>query len=220
MNDREPGLPGSRPSRVSTLDGLLVHQHGLLTRAQLLAAGVPGPLIDERVRTRAWRPVLPCTYVVRPGPSGDELRVRAAVLWAGADAVLTGLAAAWWLGFVPSAPVPVRVAAPHRARALRRPEVVADARRPGDVTEVRGIRVTAAPLTLVDAAVELGGAGAGLLERAGMRPAALRCGAAGPAGAAWMLRDLRHKDLVRRGPKRARVADHRLVAGADSTSVR
>lgn len=205
---------------VSALDELLVRQHGLLTREQLLAAGVPAPAIDERVRTRAWRPVLPRTYVVRPGPAGDELRVRAAVLWAGADAVLTGLAAAWWLGFVPVAPATVRVAAPHRARALRRPEVVAEARRPAEVTEVRGIRVTAAPLTVLDAAVELGSAGIGLLERAGAGAVTVRRDAAGVAGAAWMLRDLRHKDLVRRGPKRGRVADHRPVAGAESTSVR
>ncbi|MDN5857245.1 MAG: hypothetical protein L0H84_01355 [Pseudonocardia sp.] len=200
---------------MSELSDLLVRQHGLLTRAQLVAAGLSPARIDERVRTRAWRPVLPRTYVVAPGPAGDELRVRAAVLWAGQDAVLTGLAAAWWLGFVASAPMPIRVAAPHRARDLRRPEVVATARRPVDVTHVRGIRVTAAPLTLLDAAVELGSAGIELLERAGAGVAPAGRATDGPAGAAWLLRDLRHMRQARRVPDRVPVGGCRPVAGSD-----
>jgi len=173
---------------MATLDELLVHQRGLLTRTQLLTAGVPAAQIDERVRTRAWTPVLPRTYLVRPGLSGDELRVRAAVLWAGADAVLAGLAAAWWLGIVAAAPVQVRVTAPHRVRSLRRAEVVADAGRPAGVVVVRGVRVTAPLDTLVDAALELGVAGIGLL------------------------RDLRHRELGPGSSYRARIADHRVVA--------
>lgn len=173
---------------MATLDDLIAHQRGLLTRDQLLIAGVPPAQIDERVRTRAWTPVLPRTYLVRPGLSGDELRVRAAVLWAGADAALAGLAAAWWLGIVAAAPTQVRVAAPHRARPLRRPEVVADARRPAGVVVVRGVRVTAPLDTLVDAALELGAAGIALLG------------------------ELRHRELGPRSSYGARIADHRVVA--------
>lgn len=202
-----------------TLDELLAQQRGLLTRAQLLAAGVPAARIDERVRTRAWTPVLPRTYLLRPGAEADELRVRAAVLWAGADAVLTGLAAAWWLRMVAAAPATVRVAAPHRTRVLRRPEAVAEPRRPVEVVEVRGLRVTAAPVTLVDAAVELGAAGVRLLETAQVRlpgPVAVLRDAAVPAGVCWILRDLRHRGLVRSAADRGRVPDHRLVSGPDS----
>ncbi len=174
--------------RMATLDELLAHQHGLLTRAQLLTAGVPPSQVDERVRTRAWTPVLPRTYLVRPGLSGDELRVRAAVLWAGADAALAGLAAAWWLGIVATAPAQVRVTAPHRARTLRRVEVIADARRPAGVVVVRGVRVTAPLDTLVDAALELGVAGIALLG------------------------ELRHRETGPGSSYRARIADHRAVA--------
>lgn len=170
------------------LDELLAHQRGLLTRAQLLTAGVPAAHIDERVRTRAWTPVLPRTYLVRPGLSGDELRVRAAVLWAGADAALAGVAAAWWFGIVAAAPIQVRVTAPHRARTVRRAEVVADARHPAGVVVVRGIRVTSPLDTLVDAALELGVAGIALL------------------------RDLRHRELGPGSTYGARIADHRVVA--------
>jgi hypothetical protein len=173
---------------MATLDELLDLQHGLLTRAQLLAAGVSAARIDERVRTRAWSPVLPRTYLVRPGLSGDELRVRAAVLWAGADAALAGLAAAWWLGIVATAPSQVRVVAPRRARTLRRAEVVADARHPAGVVVVRGVRVTAPLDTLVDAALELGVAGIALL------------------------RELRHRELGPGSSYRAGIADHRVVA--------
>ncbi|MGI5127571.1 hypothetical protein ACQEVB_12235 [Pseudonocardia sp. CA-107938] len=173
---------------MTNLDELLARQRGLLTRAQLLAAGVPASHIDGRVRARVWTPVLPRTYLVHPGLPDDELRVRAAVLWAGADAALAGLAAAWWLGLVSTPPTQVRVVTPHRARALRRAEVVADVARPVWVVEVREVRVTAPLDTLVDAALELGAAGVALL------------------------RDLRHKEVGRNSPYGARIADHRVVA--------
>ena len=160
------------------LDVLLARQRGLLTRAQLIAAGVPAAHIDERVRTRAWQPVLPRTYLLRPGLGPDELRVRAAVLWAGPGAVLTGVAAAWWYGIVARPPTPVRVAAAHRRRPLRRREVVAEPGRPPEVLEIRGLRVTAPLVTLLDAAVELGPAGVLLLR-------AVQHIRAGQLGALW-----------------------------------
>ena len=79
--------------------------------------------VDHRLRTRRWRPLHPRVYLVDGHRYDDEARVRAAVLWAGAGAVLCGAAAAWWHGMVDEAPATVGVTVPRggaRARARRR----------------------------------------------------------------------------------------------------
>lgn len=192
---------------MTQLADLVACQRGLLTRAQALAAAIPAGVIDDRVRTRRWAPVLPRVYLVRPCDDPDELRVRAALLWAGADAVLTGIAAAAWHGLVPDLPATVRVVVPRPRRQLLRPGLALVGRTllPCDVTTLRGVRVTVGPLTLLDAAVDMGTAGSALVLRSGVtwpELAEVRHRAAGVAGAAWLLRDLRHRGLA------DRVRDH------------
>ena len=199
------------------IEAILACQAGLITRAQAVAAGVPARVVDERVRRRCWAPVLPRVYRARPDLADEaELRVRAAMLWAGADVVLTGLAAAWWHGFVGQLPQVVTVAVPRRRRPLHRPGLTLLSRTcdPADLTDHRGLLVTAGPLTLLDAAVELGSAGAALLD-SGLRSGVLitdllaaqrrTSGAPGATSAALHLRDLQHKwsaDLRPIGPGR------------------
>ena len=81
-----------------TLDNLLARQAGVISRAQALAAGISHTTIDHRVKARRWQPLYPGVYLAadrRPGSAADdEVRVRAALLWAGEDALLCGRAAA------------------------------------------------------------------------------------------------------------------------------
>lgn len=149
-----------------SLDGLLSAQRGLITRAQAVGAGLTPAEVDRRVRVRRWRPVHPRVYLAADRTPDDETPVRAAMLWAGQDAVLCGAAAAWWHGLLDSPPATVSITVPHRAGSrgpalrLRRRALA-----PPDVTTSRGLAVTALPLTLIEAAVECGEHGPELLDR-------------------------------------------------------
>ncbi|QJY44972.1 DUF559 domain-containing protein [Pseudonocardia broussonetiae] len=140
-----------------TVDSLLVRQAGVVSRDQALRAGLAPDAIDHLVRRRRWTSLHPQVYLAAGHRHGDEAAVRAAVLWGGPDAVLCGRAAAWWHGMVDRPPTAVRVTVPHR-RPRGRPTV--DVRRralhPEDVTTVRGLRVTAEALTVLETAVDLG----------------------------------------------------------------
>jgi hypothetical protein len=168
---------------VSTLVAVLDRQAGVVTRSQALAAGLTPHDVDRLLARRRWRPLHPRVYLAEDHPLSDEARVRAAVLWAGDGAVLAGRAAAWWHGLVDRAPPTVVVTVPRRSPAAR-PGVLARRRlcAPGDVVTLRGLAVPVRPLAVVDAAVEAGAGGAGLLAQAlrcGFAPAELR--AAPPA---------------------------------------
>jgi hypothetical protein len=148
------------------LDLLVARQAGVISRGQALRAGVGAATVDRLVRTRRWRPMHPRVYLVSGYGAGAEARARAAVLWAGEGAVLSGAAAAWWHGLLAGPPpMPTVTAA---ARRPRRPGVAVRCRLldAADRTERRGLPVTAVGLTALEAAAELGGpAGELLLHR-------------------------------------------------------
>lgn len=137
------------------LEPLLARQAGVISREQAMRAGLDAATVDRLVRTRRWQPLHPRVYLVRGYPAGDEALARAAVLWAGEGAVLSGAAAAWWHGLLAEAPRTLVVTA--SARRPARPGVVVRCRPldAADRTERRGIPVTAVALTALEAAAEL-----------------------------------------------------------------
>jgi hypothetical protein len=141
---------------VMVLDHLLARQAGVISRAQALRAGLSAAAVDRLVRTRRWRPLHPRVYLVPGYGSGDEVRARAAVLWAGEGAVLCGAAAAWWHGLLAVAPRTLTVGAPVRRPA--RPGVVVRCRLLAAADRVvhRDLEVTSLGLTALEAAAELG----------------------------------------------------------------
>jgi hypothetical protein len=164
-----PRSPEVRPS----VEHLLDAQAGLLTREQALAAGGAAEGIVERVRTRRWRPLHPRGYLVRAASPGPLVEARAALLRAGAGAVLSGPVAAWWHGLLagtaePPAVHDVTVPPPAGRRARPRAGLRVHCRElaPVDVTVVQGLPVTALARTVLDAAVLLGPEGAALVDRA------------------------------------------------------
>lgn len=150
------------------LDILLARQAGVISRDQALSAGLSRDVIDHRLRLRRWRPLHPRVYLVAGHRMDDEVKVRAALLWAGDDAALCGLAAAWWLDMVERPPAAPKVTVGRDKRPRPRPGVVVRRRDLAgeDRTVHRGLPVTARPLTVLEAAVELGASGSVLLDRA------------------------------------------------------
>jgi very-short-patch-repair endonuclease len=162
-----------------TLDNLLDQQAGVISRAQALAAGCSRDTVDRRVKSRQWQPLYPGVYLAdrRPGRAdvradvradgrGAEVRVRAALLWAGPGAHLSGRAAAWWYGMAGEPPPVVGVCVDPRRRLRRRPgaDVVRRELAAQDCQVHRGLAVTAPALTVLDTAVELGGGGSAFLH--------------------------------------------------------
>lgn len=148
------------------LDAILLRQAGVITREQALAAGLSRDDVDLRIRLRRWRPLHPRVYLAAGHRLDDEVRVRSAVLWAGQGAVLSGAAAAWWHGMLDEPPPTVGVTVARRRSTrpqvrLRHHEIAAE-----DRVLHRGLAVTARPLTVLDAAVELGAGGVELLDSA------------------------------------------------------
>jgi very-short-patch-repair endonuclease len=133
--------------------GLAERQHGIVTRARLIEAGLTSASIKSRVAARWLRPVHRGVYRVGPVRAG-HWREMAAVLACGPGAVLSHRSAAALRKLLPrpedSDPVDVMV--PGRDRG-RRPGI--HARRvalldPEDVEEAHGIPVTSAARTLLD----------------------------------------------------------------------
>lgn len=124
--------------------------HGVVTRGQLLAAGVTRHEIAGRLRRGALLREHPGVYRVGHRAPSTEATYLAAVWAAGDGALLSSLAAAYLHGLVKGTPPPAEVTVRterriegvqvHRCRALSAQ----------DATIVRGIPITTVPRTLVD----------------------------------------------------------------------
>jgi very-short-patch-repair endonuclease/phosphoribosylcarboxyaminoimidazole (NCAIR) mutase len=124
--------------------------HGVVTRAELLQAGVSRHEIEHRLRTGSLIAVFRGVYRVGHAAPSLEARYMAAVKAAGEGAVLSGLAAAHLFGLVKgTAPAPV-VSAPKERRI--KGVKVRRVRKLGEEVKTvwRGIPVTTVPRTLID----------------------------------------------------------------------
>jgi very-short-patch-repair endonuclease len=124
-------------------------QHGVVTRKQLLDAGVSSDEIRWRLRQGSLIRVHAGVYRVGHKAPNIEARYHAAVLACGEGAVLSGEAAAYLWGLVKGTAPPPEVTAPKRRRVkgvrtrhARRAETEATLR--------HGIPITTVPRTLVD----------------------------------------------------------------------
>jgi putative AbiEi antitoxin of type IV toxin-antitoxin system len=129
-------------------------QHGLVTRAQLLEAGVTEKEIRTRVENGLLLRVHQGVYRVGHQAPSREAIYLAAVLACGDGALLSGRAAGHLNGILKGKPPPPEVS----ARTLHRRRGVQTRRRTlhrRDASTVQGIPVTSVPRTLVDLAAEL-----------------------------------------------------------------
>ncbi|AEV72404.1 hypothetical protein MycrhN_1793 [Mycolicibacterium rhodesiae NBB3] len=138
------------------LNDLLRTQDGVITLEQAYASGLSLPAVQRRVQSGNWMRCSRGVYFVDDRPFTNAARVRAAVWGYGERATASGLAAAWWHGLTRFAPDVVDVTMPrtghgrcHEKTRLRRRDLD-----PSDVASVRGLRVTARPLTILEAAIK------------------------------------------------------------------
>ncbi|MDN5860336.1 MAG: DUF559 domain-containing protein [Pseudonocardia sp.] len=189
---------------------LLLRQAGVISLHQAVAAGMSARTVQRRVATGAWRVLHPCVYLVGGHRLTDEARIRAAVLWCGDPATISGVAAAFWHGMLPRAAGPVDVTVP---KGVRREPVrgVLPHRRdldPRDCVHVRGLWVTAPPLTALQTATELVD-GSTFLDRALQRHVRIDD-----------LRAAHSRNLGRRGSARAGRLVTAATDGAESAAER
>ncbi len=110
------------------LEDVMARQGGVITRAQVLAAGLDDDHIETRLRRKDWRRVHRGVYVGHTGPLGWEQQVWAALLFYGeADGEAaafgsTALALEGMSGHTPGGQV--HVAVPHERRVTKLPGVV------------------------------------------------------------------------------------------------
>jgi very-short-patch-repair endonuclease len=142
------------------LEDYLRTQDGVLTLAQAREAGLDRQAVYRRVKSGRWRRCSPGVLFADDRPFTDAARIRATVWSYGELAVGSGLTAAWWHGLTRFAPDTVEVTVPrasngrsHPGSRVRRRDLA-----PPDVVERLRLRVTALPLTVVEASAKRGGA--------------------------------------------------------------
>ncbi|OMC40579.1 hypothetical protein A5740_24290 [Mycobacterium sp. GA-1841] len=149
------------------IDDYLRDHDGVITLAQAQQAGLSKQAVYRRVRSGKWLRCSPGVYFADDRPFTDSARVRAAVWSAGPNAAASGLAAAWWHEVTKYAPDTVEVTIPRTGHHPQRYGIRLRRRDldPADIVERRGVRVTALPLSVVEAAARKGG-GAKLMDTA------------------------------------------------------
>lgn len=149
------------------VDDYLRRHDGVITLAQAREAGLSARAVQRRVESGRWLRCSRGVYFAADRPFTDAARIRAAVWGYGPHAVASGLTAGWWHKLTHFAPERLEVTVPrdshgrrHDGSRVRRRDLD-----PADVTERNGMRVTALPLTVVEAAVQFGG-GSRLMDSA------------------------------------------------------
>jgi very-short-patch-repair endonuclease len=163
-NDSEGKTRKLLPDRV--IGELADRQYGVVTRAQLLAAGVGAGAVELRLARGRLRRVHAGVYAVGHRVLTREGRWMAAVLAGGRDAVLSHRSAGALWGIQPSQRWPVDVTT--RRKLQSRPGIHFHRSRlpPDEVTVHEGIPVTGVTRTLFDlaAAVSIGQLGRAMRE--------------------------------------------------------
>jgi len=153
-----------------SLDHLLRRQGGVVTLRQAVGLGVSRQTVQRRAQEGSWERLHPGVYLVGGHRLTDEVRTRAAWLWASAgghESAVSGPAAAFWHGLLERAPAEVELTVPHCRRPRTQPGLVIRRRdlHPVDLVGRRDIRLTAVPLTVLETAVALPD-GSSFLDRA------------------------------------------------------
>jgi hypothetical protein len=126
--------------------------HGVVTRKELLVAGLTAKQIEQRIRAGALIPQYRGVYRVGHCAPSVRARYMAAVKACGDGALLCGLAAAYLHGLIKGSPPPpeVMTTTDRRVKGLKTHRTKRID--PRDATTTRDIPVTTVPRTLVDIA--------------------------------------------------------------------
>jgi hypothetical protein len=128
---------------------IATRQHGVVTRAQLLVAGVSSDEVKWRLQEGSLIRVHRGVYRVGHKAPSIEARYHAAVLACGEGAVLSGEAAGYLWGLLKGTAAPAEVTTPHD-RKIKGVRTRRARRRDTEATTHHGIPITTVPRTLVD----------------------------------------------------------------------
>lgn len=158
-----PALGAARRERARAhpderVAAIAVRQHGLVTLAQLRAAGLRRGAVALRVRAGRLHPVHRGVFAVGTPPLAPLAREAAALLACGPGAVVSHDSAAllWGIAERPRRPVHITVRGPHRRRHEGVRPHIAPTLADEDVDRRHGLPLTSVPRTLLDLAASLG----------------------------------------------------------------
>ena len=98
-------------------------QEGIVSRGQLLAAGLTPAQARTNIDNGRWRPLLPGVYATFTGPVSPLARTWSAVLYAGQGAIASHRTALWLASVLDEPTDPVHVSIPASRRVLPQPNV-------------------------------------------------------------------------------------------------
>ena len=184
----------------------MARQDGVLSRAQAVSAGMTPGQIRQRLASGRWTIVHAGVYRSADHEFTAAARVRSAGLWGGANAVLSGVAAAYWWGLPATPPDDVEVVIPPNEHRRSRPGIRIVRRRvpSQDRMWVRAAPVTSLALSVMVASVQLGRNGPAVMDRALQTKLTMSA-----------LRECYYRNL---GIAGSREAGHLIRAAADKTA--
>jgi very-short-patch-repair endonuclease len=133
----------------SALRALIERQHGVVSRAQLLALGIPSPTIQRWREAGLLHTLHAGIYAWGHRALSWQGRCTAALLAGGEEAVISHAAAAVLHGLLKPRPT-IDVISPHRRRGDAALRVHRGTLSDDEITEKEGIRVTTVERTLFD----------------------------------------------------------------------
>lgn len=143
-------------STAPALRRLALARDGVITAAEAREHGLSRASVGRRVNSGEWVRASSGVYRLADHPVTARTRTRLAALQVSEDAVLSGLAAAWWHGLVTKQPTTITVTAPRswHGSPVKGTVVVRRTLDKADVVVVKGLEVTAVPLSVLEGAIE------------------------------------------------------------------
>lgn len=137
---------------------MIAEHDGVFTAEQAYACGLSADQVYRRVRSGEWIRLARGVFRVTDRKLTTRMRMRIAVLRVGPGAVLAGASAAWWHGLIDTVPTVLTVIAPRgrHGNQIRGVRVWHRTLDPCDHCVKDGLAVTARPLTVLDASVDIG----------------------------------------------------------------
>jgi len=151
----------------AAMRALLTSQDGLISDAQIGRHGMAERTLRRQIADGTWVRLAPGVLLAAGHRFTDRVRVRAVGMWIGPRGAVSGPAAAWWHGMLPSAPDRVELTVARRC-GLRERAGVRIRRRDldrRDIVAVDGLALTARPLTVLETAAAVTD-GSAYLDRA------------------------------------------------------
>jgi hypothetical protein len=161
---------GGKSTTAEVIGSIASRRYGVVTRRELLRAGITGRQIDQRIRSGGLIVVHRGVFRVGHAAPSTAARYQAAVCACGDGAVLSGMAAAWLWSIVRGQPPEPEVTTLVKRQIpgvrCRRSRTLT----PSEKTLRLGIPVTSLPLTIVDISHPLSAAAlARALHEAGIK---------------------------------------------------